>query len=76
MVPPLAAFQDGCTARYSNMRISDETRVLTKEDMIEIIKYLVQLINSNAEVDDIDHLSNRRVRTVGEQLYNQFERNG
>jgi len=58
--------------RKLNMRISDETRVLTKEDMIEIIKYLVQLINSNAEVDDIDHLSNRRVRTVGEQLYNQF----
>ncbi len=49
-----------------------ETRTLTKEDIIEIIKYLVQLINSNAEVDDIDHLSNRRVRTVGEQLYNQF----
>ena len=47
-------------------------RTLTKEDMIEIIKYLVKLINSNAEVDDIDHLSNRRVRTVGEQLYNQF----
>ena len=49
-----------------------EIRTLTKEDIIEIIKYLVQLINSNAEVDDIDHLSNRRVRTVGEQLYNQF----
>ena len=49
-----------------------ETRTLTKEDIIEIIKYLVQLINSNAEVDDIDHLSNRRVRTVGEQLSNQF----
>ena len=47
-------------------------RVLTKEDIIEIIKYLIKLINSNAEVDDIDHLSNRRVRTVGEQLYNQF----
>ncbi|MBQ7671467.1 MAG: DNA-directed RNA polymerase subunit beta [Paludibacteraceae bacterium] len=47
-------------------------KTLTKEDMIEIIKYLVKLINSNAEVDDIDHLSNRRVRTVGEQLYNQF----
>ena len=54
------------------MNIPMETRVLTKEDMIEIIKFLVQLINSNAEVDDIDHLSNRRVRTVGEQLYNQF----
>lgn len=47
-------------------------RVLTKEDIIEIIKYLVQLINSKAAVDDIDHLSNRRVRTVGEQLANQF----
>ena len=47
-------------------------RVLTKEDIIEIIKHLIQLINSNATVDDIDHLSNRRVRTVGEQLANQF----
>ena len=47
-------------------------RVLTKEDIIEIIKYLIQLINSSATVDDIDHLSNRRVRTVGEQLANQF----
>ncbi|MCS6980338.1 MAG: DNA-directed RNA polymerase subunit beta [Flavobacteriales bacterium] len=47
-------------------------RVLTKEDIIAIIKYLIQLINSKALVDDIDHLSNRRVRTVGEQLYNQF----
>ena len=46
--------------------------VLTKEDIIEIIKYLIELINSKAEVDDIDHLSNRRVRTGGEQLYNQF----
>ena len=54
------------------MSIPDDVRVLTKEDIIEIIKYLVELINSNAEVDDIDHLSNRRVRTVGEQLYNQF----
>jgi len=52
--------------------IPEDTRVLTNQDMIEIIKYLVQLINSNAEVDDIDHLSNRRVRTVGEQLFNQF----
>ena len=49
-----------------------EVKVLTKEDIIEIIKYLIRLINSKAEVDDIDHLSNRRVRTVGEQLYNQF----
>ena len=49
-----------------------DVRVLTKEDIIEIIKYLIQLINSKAVVDDIDHLSNRRVRTVGEQLSNQF----
>ena len=58
--------------RKLNMSIPDDTRVLTNQDIIEIIKYLVQLINSNAEVDDIDHLSNRRVRTVGEQLFNQF----
>ena len=49
-----------------------DVRVLTKEDIIEIIKYLIELVNSNAKVDDIDHLSNRRVRTVGEQLSNQF----
>lgn len=49
-----------------------DVRVLTKDDIIEIIKYLIQLINSSATVDDIDHLSNRRVRTVGEQLANQF----
>ncbi|WP_300911753.1 DNA-directed RNA polymerase subunit beta [Muribaculum intestinale] len=49
-----------------------DVRVLTKEDIIEIIKYLIELINSKTDVDDIDHLSNRRVRTVGEQLYNQF----
>src|SRR6056297_2237161 len=49
-----------------------EERTLTKEDIIMIIKYLIDLINSKADVDDIDHLSNRRVRTVGEQLYNQF----
>lgn len=49
-----------------------DVRVLTKEDIIEIIKYLIKLINSNATVDDIDHLSNRCVRTVGEQLANQF----
>ncbi len=47
-------------------------RVLTKEDIILIIKYLIELINSKTDVDDIDHLSNRRVRTVGEQLYSQF----
>ncbi len=49
-----------------------EVRVLTNTDIIEIIKYLIQLINAKATVDDIDHLSNRRVRTVGEQLANQF----
>ena len=51
---------------------SPEVKVLTKEDIIAIIKYLIELINSKTVVDDIDHLSNRRVRTVGEQLYNQF----
>ncbi|MFV0397610.1 MAG: DNA-directed RNA polymerase subunit beta, partial [Bacteroidales bacterium] len=55
-----------------NLLTDIDVRVLTKEDIIEIIKYLIQLINSKADVDDIDHLSNRRVRTVGEQLYNQF----
>ena len=50
----------------------EETKVLTREDIIAIVKYLINLINSKAEVDDIDHLSNRRVRTVGEQLYSQF----
>ena len=54
------------------LNADSDTRVLTKEDIIEIIKYLINLINSNASVDDIDHLSNRRVRTVGEQLGNQF----
>ena len=54
------------------LNTDSEVRVLTKEDIIEIIKYLIKLINSNATVDDIDHLSNRRVRTVGEQLANQF----
>ena len=49
-----------------------DTRVLTREDIISIIRYLIELINSKADVDDIDHLSNRRVRTVGEQLYGQF----
>ena len=52
--------------------IDPQIRVLTKEDMIAIIKYLISLINSKTDVDDIDHLSNRRVRTVGEQLSNQF----
>ena len=51
---------------------SMDVRVLTREDIVEIIKYLIQLINAKSDVDDIDHLSNRRVRTVGEQLYNQF----
>ena len=55
-----------------NLNIDENVRVLTKEDIIEIIKYLIELVNSKAIVDDIDHLSNRRVRTVGEQLYNQF----
>ncbi|MBC9934553.1 DNA-directed RNA polymerase subunit beta [Chitinophaga qingshengii] len=49
-----------------------DMKVLTKDDIISIIKYLVQLTNGKAEIDDIDHLSNRRVRTVGEQLYAQF----
>ncbi|MBS7377305.1 MAG: DNA-directed RNA polymerase subunit beta [Paludibacteraceae bacterium] len=51
---------------------SMDVRVLTHQDIIEIIKYLIELINSKVTIDDIDHLSNRRVRTVGEQLYNQF----
>ena len=58
--------------RKLNLDTDPNVRVLTKDDIIQIIKYLIQLINSKAEVDDIDHLSNRRVRTVGEQLYNQF----
>jgi len=52
--------------------IGMDKQVLTKEDIITIIKYLIELINSKAEIDDIDHLSNRRVRTVGEQLSQQF----
>ena len=55
-----------------NLDIDMDTKILSKQDIIEIIKYLIELINSKADVDDIDHLSNRRVRTVGEQLYNQF----
>ena len=67
----------GEVGRYSinrklNLSTDMDVRVLTKEDIIEIIKYLIELINSKALVDDIDHLSNRRVRTVGEQLSNQF----
>jgi DNA-directed RNA polymerase subunit beta len=49
-----------------------EKQVLTKEDIITIVKYLIELINAKADIDDIDHLSNRRVRTVGEQLSQQF----
>ena len=55
-----------------NLDTPDTVKVLTREDIIAIIKYLIELINSKNDVDDIDHLSNRRVRTVGEQLYNQF----
>ena len=58
--------------RKLGLNIDMDIKVLTKEDIIEIIKYLIELINSKADVDDIDHLSNRRVRTVGEQLQNQF----
>ncbi len=58
--------------RKLEMDISMDIRVLTKEDIIAIIQYLIALSNSRADVDDIDHLSNRRVRTVGEQLYSQF----
>ncbi|MCD6556751.1 MAG: DNA-directed RNA polymerase subunit beta [Bacteroidales bacterium] len=67
----------GSVGRYKmnkklGLNIPEETRILTKEDITEIIKYLIELINSKTDVDDIDHLSNRRVRTVGEQLGNQF----
>ena len=67
----------GSVGRYRlnkklNLTTDPNVRVLTNTDIIEIIKYLIQLINSKATVDDIDHLSNRRVRTVGEQLANQF----
>ncbi len=55
-----------------NLDTPIDTKVLTKQDIISIIQYLIGMINSRTEVDDIDHLSNRRVRTVGEQLYNQF----
>ena len=54
------------------LNVEMEKQVLTKQDIITIIKYLIELINSKAEIDDIDHLSNRRVRTVGEQLSSQF----
>ena len=54
------------------LKIDNEKQVLTKQDIISIIKYLIELINAKTEIDDIDHLSNRRVRTVGEQMSNQF----
>ena len=54
------------------LNVEMDKQVLTKQDIITIIKYLIELINSKAEIDDIDHLSNRRVRTVGEQLSSQF----
>jgi DNA-directed RNA polymerase subunit beta len=58
--------------RKLGLNIDSNQRTLTKEDIMSIITYLIELVNSKADVDDIDHLSNRRVRTVGEQLYNQF----
>jgi DNA-directed RNA polymerase subunit beta len=67
----------GVVGRYRlnkklGLNTDENTRVLTKNDITEIIRYLIRLVNSEAKVDDIDHLSNRRVRTVGEQLANQF----
>ncbi len=58
--------------RKLKVGIPEDTLILTKEDIIAIVTYLVQLVNQRAELDDIDHLSNRRVRSVGEQLYSQF----
>jgi len=58
--------------RKLDLDIPIETQTLTKEDIIQIVTYLIKLVNQKAELDDIDHLSNRRVRTVGEQLYAQF----
>ncbi|HMU68721.1 MAG TPA: DNA-directed RNA polymerase subunit beta, partial [Chitinophagales bacterium] len=58
--------------KLNHHHIALDTKVLTKDDIIAIIRYLVELSNNKAEIDDIDHLSNRRVRTVGEQLYAQF----
>jgi|TARA_X000000950_G_scaffold117009_1_gene146838 DNA-directed RNA polymerase subunit beta len=55
-----------------NLEVDMDERTLTRHDITTIIKYLIELINSKAEIDDIDHLSNRRVRTVGEQLSSQF----
>ena len=67
----------GAVGRYKinkklSLDVDPATRVLTNVDIIEILKHLIRLINAKTEVDDIDHLSNRRVRTVGEQLHNQF----
>ena len=58
--------------RKLNLDIAEDTKVLTKQDIISIIKHLIELANNKTDVDDIDHLSNRRIRTVGEQLYSQF----
>ncbi|HHH52675.1 MAG TPA: DNA-directed RNA polymerase subunit beta, partial [Bacteroidetes bacterium] len=58
--------------RKLDLDIPDDVKVLTKDDFISIIVYLINIINDRAELDDIDHLSNRRIRTVGEQLYSQF----
>jgi DNA-directed RNA polymerase subunit beta len=58
--------------RKLKLNIDMNTKILTREDIIAIIRYLIELINSKTDVDDIDHLSNRRVRTVGEQLSAQF----
>lgn len=58
--------------RKLSLDLNNDNRVLTKEDIVAIVKYLIKLVNQKAEIDDIDHLSNRRVRTVGEQLYAQF----
>ena len=75
--PPDEATDLGEVGRYRlnhklGLTTPSDVRVLTKQDIIEIIKYLIQLINNKAAIDDIDHLSNRRIRTVGEQLANQF----
>ncbi|MEC8759026.1 MAG: DNA-directed RNA polymerase subunit beta, partial [Bacteroidota bacterium] len=58
--------------RKLGIDMAEESRTLTKDDIILIIKFLIDLVNSKSDVDDIDHLSNRRIRTVGEQLHNQF----
>jgi DNA-directed RNA polymerase subunit beta len=58
--------------RKLNLDLSNDARILSKDDIVSIVTYLIRLVNQKAELDDIDHLSNRRVRTVGEQLYSQF----